>query len=110
MSDGAQNKGLFNRDNTKPPKGDLVLPLFSLKSRTAIISGSGSGIGLAVAQCFAEAGANVVIWYNSNKEAVDRAADIAKKYGVKCVSARIVDNTPLELTVGRQSISGRCNQ
>lgn len=67
------------------PKDDTpVLPLFSLKGRTAIISGAGAGIGLAVADCFAEAGANVAIWYNSNKEAITRAAEISQKYGVKC--------------------------
>jgi sorbose reductase len=48
------------------------------------VSGAGAGIGLAVAQGFAEAGANVAIWYNSNRKALDRAADIEKIYGVKC--------------------------
>jgi len=69
--------------------GDAVLPLFSLKGRTAIVSGAGAGIGLAVTDAFAEAGANVVIWYNSNKNAVERAEAIGKKWGVKsqgCVS------------------------
>jgi len=87
MSDGAQSKGNFTKDNTKPPNGDRVLPLFSLKGKTAIISGAGAGIGLAVADCYAEAGANVVIWYHSNKAALDRASEIAKKYSVKCRQA-----------------------
>lgn len=69
----------------EPKDGTPVLPLFSLKGRTAIISGAGAGIGLAVADAFAEAGANVVIWYNSNKEAETRAKEIAEKYGVKCM-------------------------
>ncbi|MDD2599916.1 MAG: SDR family NAD(P)-dependent oxidoreductase [Kiritimatiellae bacterium] len=34
---------------------------FSLHNETALITGGGSGIGLAVAQCMAEAGARVVI-------------------------------------------------
>lgn len=72
------------QDNTKAPKQDQVLPLFSLKGKTAIVSGAGAGIGLSVAHGFAEAGANVAIWYNSNKKAVERAAEIEKKYGVKC--------------------------
>lgn len=78
------NGGNFTHDNTIAPKGDKVLPLFSLKGRTAIVSGAGAGIGLAVAQALAEAGANVAIWYNSNKKALERAEDIAKDYGVKC--------------------------
>jgi sorbose reductase len=76
--------GNFSHNNTVAPKDERVLPLFSLKGRTAIVSGAGAGIGLAVAQGFAEAGANVAIWYNSNKKAIERAQDIEKTYGVQC--------------------------
>jgi sorbose reductase len=76
--------GAFPHDNMPTPESDLVLPLFSLKGRTAIVSGAGAGIGLAIAQGFAEAGANVAIWYNSNKKALDEAAKIEEKFGVKC--------------------------
>lgn len=31
----------------------------------------------------AEAGANVALWYNSNKKTVEKAADLEKKYGIK---------------------------
>jgi sorbose reductase len=65
---------------------DRVLPLFSLKGRTAIVSGAGAGIGLEVAHALAEAGANVAIWYNSNKKAIEKAKEIEEKYGVKCTS------------------------
>ena len=41
----------------------------------------------------AEAGANVAIWYNSNKKAVEEAAAIEKAYGVKCASRRSVLET-----------------
>ncbi|KAI9749039.1 MAG: L-xylulose reductase [Lichina confinis] len=80
----AINGGVFKHDNTVAPKSDRVLPLFSLKGRTAIVSGAGAGIGLSVAQGLAEAGANVAIWYNSNKKAVDRAKEIEETYGVQC--------------------------
>ena len=79
--------GLFKHDNapaSTPREGEKVLPLFSNKGKTAIVSGAGAGIGLNVAQALAESGANVAIWYNSNKKALDRAADIEKTYGVKC--------------------------
>ncbi len=85
MSDSAMSNGVFSQNNTTAPKADRVLPLFSLKGKTAIVSGAGAGIGLAVAQGFAEAGADVAIWYNSNKKALDRAAEIEKTYGVKCM-------------------------
>lgn len=78
------HNGIFREYNTQAPKETAVLPLFNLKHKTAIVSGAGAGIGLQVAQALAEAGANVAIWYHGNKQALDRAADIEKKYGVKC--------------------------
>ncbi|KAI1449721.1 short chain dehydrogenase [Annulohypoxylon stygium] len=77
--------GAFKHDNTEPPKSNLVLPLFSLKGRTAIVSGAGAGIGLAIAHAYA----NVAIWYNSNKKALDEAANIEKTYGVKCKAYQV---------------------
>jgi len=85
MADGAMKGGLFSHDNTIPsPDTGRVMPLFSLKGKTAIVSGAGAGIGLAVAHALAEAGANVAIWYNSNKKAIKEAEKIEKEYGVKC--------------------------
>lgn len=81
----AMNGGNFNHNNTVAPEyTDRVLPLFSLKGRTAIVSGAGAGIGLAVAHALAEAGANVAIWYNSNKKAIAEAEKVEKTFGVKC--------------------------
>jgi hypothetical protein len=85
----AMNGGNFRHYNTTAPENtDRVLPLFSLKGRTAIVSGAGAGIGLAVAHALAEAGANVAIWYNSNKKAIAEAEKIEKTFGVKCKSIR----------------------
>lgn len=67
-----------------PRDGDPVLPLFSLKGKTAIVSGAAAGIGLAVADAFAESGANVAIWYNGNTKAIERAQAMAEKWGVTC--------------------------
>ena len=83
MDDAIKN-GLFKHYNTEPPKSKRIVPLFSLKGKTAIISGADRGIGLAVARGVAEVGANVVIWYHSNKEAHDRAKEIEEDFDVKC--------------------------
>ena len=85
MDGGINKDGNFSRDNTIAPTSDRVLPLFSLVGRTAIVSGAGAGIGLAVAHALAEAGANVAIWYNSNKKAIAEAENIQTVYGVKCM-------------------------
>ena len=110
--DSSMKKGLFQEDNTKPPSEESVLPLFSLKNKTAIVSGSGAGIGFAVVQAFAEAGANVAIWYHSNKNALDRADEIEEKYGVKCELNPPADHISFEplLTRIRQGISSRCHR
>lgn len=83
MTESIQN-GVFQRNNTVPPPNNGVMSLFSLKGRTAIISGAGAGIGLAIAKAYAEAGANVAIWYNTNRETIETAAAIEKTYNVKC--------------------------
>ena len=89
------NQGNFKHENTVAPKADGVMSLFSNKGKTAIVSGSGAGIGLAVAHALAESGANVAIWYNSNKKALDRAAEIEKKYGVQCTPHTIPPSIPI---------------
>ncbi|MCJ1294621.1 L-xylulose reductase [Xylographa carneopallida] len=89
MADSAMDGGHFAHNNTVAPTEEKILPLFSNKGKTAIVSGAGAGIGLAVAQGLAESGANVAIWYNSNKKAVARAEAIAKEYGVKCKAYQV---------------------
>ncbi|KAI9803909.1 MAG: L-xylulose reductase [Sarcosagium campestre] len=91
----------FSINNTTPPQEQNVLPLFSLKGKTAIVSGAGAGIGLSIAQGFAEAGADVAIWYNSNKKALDRAKEIEETYGVKCraYQVNVTDPKSIETVV-----------
>ncbi|PUU75202.1 hypothetical protein B9Z19DRAFT_1154686 [Tuber borchii] len=60
-----------------PRGGDAVLPLFCFKGRTAIVSGTAAGIGLALAEALAEAGAKV------------RAEAIGKKRGVETAAYQV---------------------
>lgn len=41
--------------------------MFQLKDKVAVVTGGNSGIGLAVAECLAEAGASVAIWGRSSQ-------------------------------------------
>ncbi|KAI5308784.1 hypothetical protein KEM55_004884 [Ascosphaera atra] len=94
--------GTFNPGATVEPdfsKG--ILALFSLKGKTAIITGAGAGIGWAVAQAYAEAGANVALTYRTNSGAHDRAADLQKRFNVKSKAYQIDVRTydPVEALV-----------
>ncbi|KAK4104856.1 NAD(P)-binding protein [Parathielavia hyrcaniae] len=82
--------GKFAHDATVAPQASRVFPLFSLKGKTAIVSGANSNIGRAVAQALAEAGANVAIWHRQSKdEAETTASEIERDYGVKCKAYRV---------------------
>lgn len=42
-----------------------VLEQLNLSGKVAVVNGAADGIGLAVAEAMAEAGAQVALWYNS---------------------------------------------
>ncbi|KAK6504526.1 hypothetical protein TWF481_006467 [Arthrobotrys musiformis] len=80
----------FQHYNTQTPtKESGIFQSLSLKGRTAIVTGAGAGIGYAVVEAFAEAGANIALWYNSNKLAIEKAALISQNYGVTCKAYRV---------------------
>ena len=92
QSDGPLQGGKFRHGNTTAPSEKKVLPLFTNEGKTAIVTGAGAGIGLAVAQGLAESRANVAIWYHGNKKALDRAREIEEEYGVQCGPPQILFN------------------
>ena len=67
----------------------MNLDAFSLKGRNALVTGSRSGLGRAMAIGLAEAGANVVV-HGSKEEGLDRVAADAAAHGVKAV-AKVAD-------------------
>lgn len=55
-----------------------VLDLFSLKGKTAIITGGGRGLGAQIAQGFAEAGANIVLCSRKVEACEEVAVELAE--------------------------------
>jgi sorbose reductase len=66
-----------------------VLAQFDMTGKVCMVTGSSRGIGCAVAQGLAEAGAHIVNVYSSESADMDkRAAAMAKRYGVKVLNRR----------------------
>ncbi len=57
-------------------------------SKTALITGSSRGIGKACALKLAQRGFDIIINYNTNKEAADKTADEVSSAGVKVMSVQ----------------------
>ncbi|KAL2808442.1 hypothetical protein BJX63DRAFT_439398 [Aspergillus granulosus] len=98
MAEAPIVNGQFRGDNNTYAGMPSVMEMFSLKGKTAVVTGAASGIGLSVAQGLAEAGANVALWYNTNNKAIEEAANIEKAYGVRCQAYQVnsKDNQAVE--------------
>lgn len=62
-----------------------VMDLFSLKGKTAIVTGGGRGLGEQIAQGFAEAGANVVVC-SRNVDACEEVSRQLEETGVRSLA------------------------
>ena len=63
----------------------MYLKKINLKNKTALVTGSGKGIGKACAIALAEAGANLIIISRTQKD-LDKVSKIIKKFKSKCMS------------------------
>ena len=62
--------------------------MFSLKGKTALVTGSSTGLGKATAKVLGQAGANVVLNYANNVERGTSALDELSQAGIACELAR----------------------
>lgn len=70
----------------------------SLKNKNVIVTGSTSGIGLAIAKILAESGCNIMLNGMGEKAAIDaEVADFIKNYGVKVVYSAADMSKPAEI-------------
>src|SRR5688572_25969120 len=72
--------------------------LFSIKGRSAIITGGTKGLGLAMASGLASAGANVMLVSRKASDGDEAAAEISAQYGVKAFTfaADVIDKSAME--------------
>lgn len=66
-----------------PNTPESVFAQLSMVGKTVVITGGADGIGYAVAEAVAEAGADVALWYNSNSAAIGKAEQLERKYKIK---------------------------
>ncbi|EST08221.1 NAD(P)-binding domain protein [Kalmanozyma brasiliensis GHG001] len=57
--------------------------VIDLQGQTVVVTGGNRGIGLAISEAVAGAGANVAILYRSHPKAQEAAEEVAKKFGVQ---------------------------
>ncbi|EIT82843.1 L-xylulose reductase [Aspergillus flavus] len=95
VSDSTQIRDGFPRPFPDTPAN--VLEQFKLNGKVVVVTGAADGIGLAVAEAMAEAGAHVALWYNSNDAAIKRGEELAKDHGVRTVAYKVDVSNPEEV-------------
>lgn len=58
----------------------------NLKNKVALVTGSGRGIGKAIAERYASLGADIIVNYTNNKESAEITVSNILKYGVKAMA------------------------
>lgn len=85
----------------QPKLSEHVMDLFSMKGKVASVTGASGGIGYEVAIAFAQAGADVAMWYNSNPAIEKEVGALSAKYGVtiKAYKCSLTDGAQVAQTI-----------
>lgn len=75
----------------------LVQELFDFSNKTAVVTGSGGGIGKAIAETLAGAGAHIVMAELDSEKLKNTAADIRRQYGVNVVEVNVDVQEPKQV-------------
>ena len=59
-----------------------------------VVNGASGGIGYAVVEAMAEAGADVALWYDSNDAATSKGDGLAKKHGIRARAYQVQVTDP----------------
>ncbi|KAH6950909.1 reductase with broad range of substrate specificity [Fusarium avenaceum] len=87
-----------------PDTPSNVMEQFKMTGKVVVVTGGADGIGYAVAEGMAEANAHVVLWYNSNDAAVQRANDLGKKHNIKTAAYKVDVSNPEEVQATIKSV------
>lgn len=94
------NEAIGSLPRPTPKTATNVVDLFSLKGKVASVTGSSGGIGYAIAEAYAQAGADIAIWYNSNP-IEHKAKYLSETYGVtaRAYQCNVSDPDEVEKTI-----------
>src|SRR3978361_2230157 len=79
----------------------------SIRGKSALITGAASGIGRAIAETFAKAGAHICIADISIEAAQKAAADIAAAHGVKACAVMMDVTDEAQVDAGFDSMAAQ---
>ena len=95
----ANSDTAFRRSRLSSHSATIIeLGIIMLKGKSALVTGSTSGIGLAIARAFAKQGANVTINGFGDKDAIEKErSGIEKEFGVKAIYSPADMTKPAEI-------------
>ncbi|KAJ5312167.1 hypothetical protein PENANT_c011G11661 [Penicillium antarcticum] len=101
MEDCAVARPGFPRPFPDTPSN--VMEQFQMKGKVVAVTGAADGLGHAISEAMAEAGAHVALWYNSNDVAIEKAKELEKQHRIKASAYKVdvSDSTQVSETIAK---------